>query len=195
MERTPEELKRIHVALEHAGSLGGAASLLGMDTSTMRNIVSGHPELRSYLPRAQPPSDVELLARKPLTVPVVKQQDIVAAVKAADDQVREGFEAIGVIGDALKEALAFRDFGRLHFNDMRGTAVTLLAEARCTPQQICAITGHTLQSATRILERYLAMTDALSSAAIHLFENAPETVFANRLQTRSETPLKALKKN
>jgi hypothetical protein len=62
---------------------------------------------------------VELLARKPLTVPVVKQQDIVAAVKAADDQVREGFEAIGVTGDALKEALAFRDFGRLHFNDMR----------------------------------------------------------------------------
>ncbi len=71
----------------------------------------------------------------------------------------------------------------LHFNDLRGTAVTLLAEAGATVPQICAITGHTLASATRILERYLAMTEALSSAAIIAFENAPETAFANRLQT------------
>lgn len=119
MERTPEELKRIHVALEHAGSIGGAASLLGMDLYAMRKAVADHPELRSYLPGAQPPSENELIARKPLTAPVVNQQDIVTAVKAADDQVRDGFEAIGVTGDALKEALAFRDFGRLHFNDMR----------------------------------------------------------------------------
>ena len=73
--------------------------------------------------------------------------------------------------------------GHLRFNDLRGTAVTLLAEAKATIPQICAITGHTLQSANRILERYLSMTEALSSAAIHLFENAPETAFANRLQT------------
>lgn len=75
----------------------------------------------------------------------------------------------------------------LRFNDMRGTAVTLLSEAGATIPQICSITGHTLQSATRILARYLAMTDALSSAAIRLFENAPETAFANRMQT-TEAP-------
>lgn len=72
---------------------------------------------------------------------------------------------------------------QLHFNDLRGTAVTLLAEAGATIPQICAITGHTLASATRILERYMAMTKALGAAAIHAFENAPETEFANRLQT------------
>lgn len=76
----------------------------------------------------------------------------------------------------------------LRFNDLRGTAVTLLAAAQASVPQIAAITGHTLQSAARILERYLAMTDQLSSAAIHLFENAPETAFANRMQT---TPLAA----
>jgi len=80
-----------------------------------------------------------------------------------------------------------RDF--LRFNDMRGTAVTLLSEAGASIPQICSITGHTLQSATRILERYLAKTAALSSAAIHLFENATETAFANRMQT---TPDKAV---
>lgn len=54
---------------------------------------------------------------------------------------------------------------------------------------ICSITGQLLQTATRLLERYLAMTDALSTATILLSETAPETAFANRLQTTSETPL------
>lgn len=71
----------------------------------------------------------------------------------------------------------------LRFNDLRGTAVTLLAEAGNKVPRICAITGHTLQSATRILEKYLAMTPALSKAAIIAFENSPATEFANRLQT------------
>lgn len=71
----------------------------------------------------------------------------------------------------------------LRFNDLRGTAVTLLSEAGNGVPQICAVTGHTLQSATRILEKYLAMTPALSKAAIIAFENSPATAFANRLQT------------
>lgn len=71
----------------------------------------------------------------------------------------------------------------LRFNDLRGTAVTLLAEAGCEVPQIASITGHTLQSATRILEKYMAMTPALSRAAIQAFENSPATAFANQLQT------------
>jgi hypothetical protein len=72
---------------------------------------------------------------------------------------------------------------RLHFNDLRGTAVNLPAEAGATVPQIVAITGHTLESVTRILEKYLARTQALSDAAIYAFENAKSTAFANRLQT------------
>lgn len=30
----------------------------------------------------------------------------------------------------------------LHFHDIRGTAITMLAEAGCTAPQIAAITGH-----------------------------------------------------
>ncbi|MCV2877634.1 tyrosine-type recombinase/integrase [Sedimentimonas flavescens] len=71
----------------------------------------------------------------------------------------------------------------LHFNDLRGTAVTLLTEAGCTIQQVCSITGHTLDSATRILRHYLASTEAIARSAILRFENAPETSFANQLQT------------
>lgn len=68
----------------------------------------------------------------------------------------------------------------LRFNGLCGTAVTLLSEAGNSIPQICAVTGHTLQSATRILEKYLAMTPTLSRAAILAFENSPATQFANR---------------
>lgn len=77
--------------------------------------------------------------------------------------------------------------GFLHFHDLRGTAVTLLSAAGCTIPQICAITGHTLESATRILRHYLAQTEAIAKAAILRFENAPETAFANQLQTGPQT--------
>jgi integrase len=54
----------------------------------------------------------------------------------------------------------------LNFHDLRGTAVTLLAEAGCSIPEICAITGHSLESATRILERYLSLTKELAKSAI-----------------------------
>jgi len=87
--------------------------------------------------------------------------------------------------DHMKAAGLYHDDKaiRLHFNDLRGTAVTLLSEASCTPQEVVSITGHTMQSASRILEKYLARTSAISDAAILKFENAKATDFANRLQT------------
>jgi integrase len=71
----------------------------------------------------------------------------------------------------------------LHSHDLRGTAVTLLSEAGCTPQQIATITGHSLKTVHRILERYLARTRGLAEQAIFNFENSPRTKFANQLQT------------
>ena len=84
--------------------------------------------------------------------------------------------------------------GFLHFNDLRGTAVTLLTEAGCTIPQVCSITGHTLESANRILRHYLASTEAIAKAAILRFENAPETAFANRLQTTARPATTSAKK-
>jgi integrase len=52
---------------------------------------------------------------------------------------------------------------KLHFHDLRGTTVTLLSEAGCTPQQIATITGHSLKTVFQILERYLARTVVLPS--------------------------------
>jgi integrase len=58
----------------------------------------------------------------------------------------------------------------LHFHDLRGTAVTRLAEAGCTIAEIASITGHSIRNAARILDRYLARTDKIALAAIAKLE-------------------------
>src|SRR5262249_35716206 len=63
----------------------------------------------------------------------------------------------------------------LRFHDLRGTCVTRLAEARCTIPEIVAITGHTLKSAHKIVEKYLARTATLSFNAIAKLEAANST--------------------
>jgi integrase len=66
----------------------------------------------------------------------------------------------------------------LHFHDIRGTTVTLLAEAGCTVPEIVTITGHSLRRAQEILDKYLARTSKLAESAIAKFENVMETDFA-----------------
>lgn len=58
----------------------------------------------------------------------------------------------------------------LHFHDLRGTAVTMLAEAGCTVPEIASITGHSMESAARILERYLGATKVMAENAIAKLE-------------------------
>jgi len=82
----------------------------------------------------------------------------------------------------------FADSMSLHFHDLRGTTVTLLSESGCTPQQIATITGHSLKSVHRILERYLARTRGLAEQAIFNWENSERTKFANQLQTGTSIP-------
>lgn len=50
--------------------------------------------------------------------------------------------------------------------DLRDTAVTWLARAKCTLPEICQITGHTLQSATQTLKHYLSTHPEIADNAI-----------------------------
>jgi len=70
------------------------------------------------------------------------------------------------LGSRFSEAKIEAGIADRTFNDLRGTAVTRLSEAGCTPQEIRPITGHTIESIHRIIERYCARTDALAGAAI-----------------------------
>ena len=58
------------------------------------------------------------------------------------------------------------------FQDLRGTTVTALADAGCTPIHIASITGHSIRSVESILEHYLARTRTQADAAIHKLETA-----------------------
>ena len=58
----------------------------------------------------------------------------------------------------------------LTFHDLRGTAVTRLSEAGCTPQEVATITGHSLGEVQTIIDRYLKRTDKLAVAAIAKLE-------------------------
>jgi integrase len=68
----------------------------------------------------------------------------------------------------------------LHFHDLRGTAITMLAEAGCTVPEIAAVTGHSLKHVTHILEVYLSRTRHLADAAIIKLERRTK-----RLQRQS----------
>jgi hypothetical protein len=117
---TPEQLKRVHIALEQTdGNVPAAAALIGLSREALRKIMAEYPELQSYKGDATPPSEAETIARPALPVVGKDEADLALAMKKADEQVREGFDAIGVSGGALDQAMAFRQFGKFHFQDMR----------------------------------------------------------------------------
>ena len=60
----------------------------------------------------------------------------------------------------------------LHFHDLRGTAVTMLAEAGCSNAEIAAITGHSLTHVETILVKYMSLTRDLARSAMTKLENA-----------------------
>ncbi len=64
---------------------------------------------------------------------------------------------------ATKDAAGLGDLD-LHFHDLRGTAITALADAGCTEAQIAAITGHSLSTVGAMLRKYLRRTEAQAKA-------------------------------
>ena len=60
------------------------------------------------------------------------------------------------------------------FHDLRGTAVTRLAEAECSHAEIASITGHSMRDVGAILDKYLARTDKIALAAIAKLERGKQ---------------------
>jgi hypothetical protein len=68
-----------------------------------------------------------------------------------------------VRAEAAKTCPTVADF---HDADFRDTAVTWMANGGATIPEICAVTGHTFESATRILRHYLALNPEMADTAI-----------------------------
>ena len=75
-------------------------------------------------------------------------------------------------GKAWRDACRRAGIVGLTFHDLRGTAVTRLAEAGCSHAEIAAITGHSMRDVGAILDKYLARTDKIALAAIAKLERA-----------------------
>jgi integrase len=106
-----------------------------------------------YVPATQAlKATLETAPRRATTVLAAPDGRAWAKRRFHEDWV-EAFEASGIVE-------------RLHFHDLRGTAVTMLAEAGCTVPEIATITGHSQAHAQKILDRYLARTRTLAHSAI-----------------------------
>lgn len=77
----------------------------------------------------------------------------------------DGFSA------SWRKACAKAGISGVTFHDVRGTAVTKLAEAGCPVSEIATITGHSLVDAAAILDaHYLSRSDTLADSAIRRLE-------------------------
>ena len=86
----------------------------------------------------------------------------------------------------------------LTFHDLRGTAVTRLALAQCTTQQIATITGHALETVNQILDaHYLSRDIRLAEQAMDKLERYQKeqsgTESVKRPVKRAIRPMKASK--
>lgn len=81
------------------------------------------------------------------------------------------------------------DLNGLTFHDLRGTAVTRLAQAGCTVPEIATITGHALKEVEAILDsHYLSRDRGLAESAIAKLEkHTSGTKSANRTANRSRS--------
>jgi hypothetical protein len=117
---SPQQLKRIHIALDQTkGKVSTAAGLLGLTVGALRDIIADHPELKSYSADAQPPTPAELVTRPPLVEAAPSETELLEAHAKATVQLRSGFESIGVKPGSLNQAVSFHAFGKAHFRDMR----------------------------------------------------------------------------
>lgn len=89
------------------------------------------------------------------------------------EQWEATYNAARLPGYADKDAGIVADkTARLHFHDLRGTAVTMLFEAGCSVAEVASISGHSLRRAQEILDKYLARTSSMASSAIAKLEAA-----------------------
>lgn len=120
--------------------------------------------------------------------PLKLQQVVILAIHTGQrygDLIRLRWSDPGDAGLSLRqrETGAF-NVAALESRDLCGTAVVMSPAAGLEAPQIASVTGHAIMSALDILERYGARNQAVARVAVMRLENAPETAFADRLQTK-----------
>ena len=92
---------------------------------------------------------------------------VFAKVRAAAGAVMCAQALAELIGT---EPSRFIDVSSLVYRQLRHTAIVMLARAGCTVPEIAAITGHSIQTVTQILEHYLPRDSVVAENAIAKLE-------------------------
>ncbi len=74
------------------------------------------------------------------------------------------------VGRLFNEVSAVAGITGLQQRDLRRTACVRLAEAGCTPIEIAAISGHSIERTTQILETYVPRTNTIGRTAMDRWE-------------------------
>lgn len=154
-EAAPEELKIALALAIHTGQRQG--DLLSLPWSAYDgkaiSLRQGKTRRHVYIPCTRALKEtLDALPRR--AIQILTRADGTAWTRDAFKKAwRDAYDKSGLTAD-------------LHFHDLRGTAVTMLAEAGATVPEIATITGHTQVHAQKILDRYLARTRTLAESAI-----------------------------
>jgi hypothetical protein len=78
----------------------------------------------------------------------------------------------------------------LHFHDLRETTFTILSEQGASPEEIAAITGHSLTTVAAILDKYSGRTLPLAEMAMAKLEKGPAGTFGEQIQQNASKTAK-----
>lgn len=91
--------------------------------------------------------------------------------------------------DALLREAGFKGTD-LHFHDFRGTGATLIANAGRPDREIAALTGHSMESVSRILPKYVRLNAEHAKAGQGALNASWVGELQTKLQTSAENPTK-----
>jgi integrase len=154
-EEFPEHLRWVFMLALYTGQRQG--DLLALPWSAYKN---GRINLRQSKTGARVSIKVAAALKAELQQ-IPKRSPIILTTTERQPWTSDGFRASW--GKACKKW----GITGVTFHDIRGTAVTKLAELGSTAEQIATITGHSLDDVNSILDaHYLSRTNALGDAAI-----------------------------
>ena len=115
----------VKAALTRAGSIAGAAELLGCREASLAKRIKTSPTLTKFM---KPQEEADTLHRPSGELTVFAEKKAIAkAMDAEDAALRNGLESIGLSGPALKEAIALQAFHNTQFQksyEMIGGGIT-----------------------------------------------------------------------
>lgn len=120
------------------------------------------------------------------TLMVIKEASLVEVSIGGNVGTRvwpaRAYERVGFTKEFRKMAKGAGIPDDLQFRDLRRTAVVTLAEAGCSVPEIAAISGHSIQATTRIMEVYCPRNSTMAGHAITKLEDYRRTQQERKLE-------------